>query len=392
MNFIQAFKMAKKSIMGNKKRSFLTMLGIIIGVSSVITLIGLVSGFTNDAKGRVIGMGTNNISVHIMGRADSSRTVSLEEVKKFANDNPSLVKAIIPMIGGDVTVKHENQNFLSSLQGTNELYGVVQNIKASQGRFLSALDVEQRQNAVLLGSYVARKLFPRGDSLNKEIKINGELYNVIGIVSERQNSTVHSDDNAVYIPYTSAVRLMQDSTLHDFIIQSVTPETVDLTVGKINSFLYKIYNSTDDYSIFSQKAMLKQFNSIANMLAAMMGGIAGISLLVGGIGIMNIMLVSVTERTREIGVRKAIGASRGSIMTQFLIEAVMISALGGVLGILLGLGLCSVISAFIGFKTATSIGSIMLAFGFSVVVGVFFGWSPANKASKLRPIEALRSY
>lgn len=391
MNFMQAFKMSMKSIMGNKKRSFLTMLGIIIGVSSVITLIGLVTGVTDNIKNRAIGMGTNLVSVSIIGRAGSNRNVSLEEVEKFEADNSNLIKAIIPSIGGEVMVKYENENLTSTLEGTDEKYESAENTKPTQGRFISALDVEQRQNVALLGSYVAKKLFPKGDGLKKGIKLNGELYYVIGIIEEKASSAAHSKDDKIYIPFTSAVRLMQDAVLHYFDAEAATPEATDAVVAKIESFLYRIFDSTEAYSVFSQKAILKEFEKVTGMLTAMLSGIAGISLVVGGIGIMNIMLVSVTERTREIGVRKAIGASRGSIMTQFLIEAIMISTLGGIIGIMLGLSTCSIIGTLIGIKSATSLWAIMLAFGFSVVVGVFFGWSPANKASKLRPIEALRS-
>lgn len=391
MNFVQSFKMAIKSILGSKKRSFLTMLGIIIGVASVIALIGLARGATGNVTEQLESIGTNLINVSVTGRAGSNRSVSIEDVQRFASENPDSIEAVIPSLGGSVTAKYGNKNLTTSLEGTNQYYDTARNTKPTQGRFISDLDVEQRQNVAVLGAFVAKELFPDGNALKKEIKINGEVYYVIGVVEEKSSGTAHSTDDKVYIPYSSAARLLQDSKLRSFAIQTVSPEATDVAMKKLEDFLYKIYNTTDAYSIFNQKDMLNTLNQMTGMLTAMLGGIAGISLIVGGIGIMNIMLVSVTERTREIGIRKAIGASRGSIMTQFLIEAVLVSALGGIIGILLGFLLCSGLGSVLGIKATASFGTISLAFGFSVAVGVFFGWSPANRASKLRPIEALRS-
>jgi putative ABC transport system permease protein len=279
----------------------------------------------------------------------------------------------------------------STLEGTSEQYETARNTKPSKGRFISVLDVEQKQNVALIGTYVEKELFPNGDALDKEIKLNGNVYYVIGVIEEKSSSTAHSTDDKIYIPYTSAVRLMQNTTIRSFAIQAATPELTDEAMKRTESFLFEIFGSTEAYSIFNQKDLLETLNTMTGMLEAMLGGIAGISLVVGGIGIMNIMLVSVTERTREIGIRKAIGASRGSIMTQFLIEATMLSGLGGIIGIIIGIILVSVAGKLLGLEGSASLSTIMLAFGFSVGVGVFFGWSPANKASKLRPIEALRS-
>jgi putative ABC transport system permease protein len=391
MNFMQAFKMAMKSILGSKKRSFLTMLGIIIGVASVIGLIGLASSATGSVTSQLEGMGTNLLNVSLIGRADSNRTVSLSEIKEFAAENSDVISAVIPSVSGSITVKYGNENLTSTLEGTSEQYETARNTKPSKGRFISVLDVEQKQNVALIGTYIEKELFPNGDALNKEIKLNGEVYYIIGVIEEKSSSTAHSTDDKIYIPYTSAVRLMQDSRLRSFAIQAATPELTDTAMQRTETFLYGIFGSTDAYSIFNQKDMLKTLDTMTGMLQAMLGGIAGISLVVGGIGIMNIMLVSVTERTREIGIRKAIGASRSSIMAQFLIEATLLSGLGGVIGIIIGIALVSVAGKLLGLEGSASLSTIMLAFGFAVGVGVFFGWSPANKASKLRPIDALRS-
>lgn len=391
MNLYQTFKMAMKSVLGNKKRSFLTMLGIIIGVASVIALIGLASGATGDITERLQGLGTNLISVSIDGRSDSNRIVTLKDIDNFAMDNAKIVEAVIPSVSGSITAKYGNENITTILEGTNEKYETARNTKPTKGRFISSLDVEQRQNVAMVGTYVANKLFPHEDPLNKQIKLNGEVYYVIGVIEEKSNSTARSTDDKIYIPYTSAVRLMNNARLTSFSIQAASPEAVDTVMEKLEAFLFKIYQSQKSYYIFNQKDMLKEVDSAKAILSTMLGGIAGISLVVGGIGIMNIMLVSVTERTREIGVRKAIGASRGSILLQFLIEAVVLSGLGGIAGVGLGITLVKVIGTIAKIKAVASFGTIMLSFGFSVAVGVFFGLSPANKASKLRPIDALRS-
>lgn len=391
MNFIQPFKMALKSIMGSKKRSFLTMLGIIIGVASVIALIGLASGATGNVTEQLEGMGTNLINVAVSGRNNSNRTVSLKDIQDFANDNTDIIQAVIPSISGSIKVKYGTDNLDSTLEGTNEHYETARNTKPTEGRFISALDVEQRQNVAMLGTYVAKQLFPNEDPLNKEIKINGEVYYVIGIIEEKSTSAAKSTDDKVYIPYTSAVRLMQNANLRSFAIQAVTPEATDAVMTKLEAFLYKVFGTKDAYSIFNQKDILKTLGNMTAMLNTMLGGIAGISLVVGGIGIMNIMLVSVTERTREIGIRKAIGASRESILIQFLIEAVVLSGLGGIVGVIFGVSLVKILGNLMNIKAVASLSTVMLSFGFALGVGVFFGISPANKASKLRPIEALRS-
>lgn len=390
MIFIQAFKMAIKSILGNKKRSFLTMLGIIIGVASVIALIGIATGATSGVTSSLNSMGTNLISVNMPGR-NSNRKVSLEEIQAFGEKNKDIIEAVIPSISGTVTVKYGSKNLSTTLEGTNEKYETVKNTKPTKGRFITAMDVEQRQNVVLLGTYVANQLFPNGDGLGKEIKINGTIYYVVGLIEEKSTSKEKSGDDKIYIPYSSAIRLLKNANLKSFSIQAKTAEATDAVMNKLEAFLYDVFKDDDAYFILNQKEMLETLNKTTSTLTTMLGGIAGISLIVGGIGIMNIMLVSVTERTREIGVRKAIGASRGSIMAQFVIEATVVSGLGGIIGIVMGIIICIVAGKLLNMETSPTASTAMMAFGFSVGVGIFFGWSPANTASKLRPIEALRS-
>lgn len=244
--------------------------------------------------------------------------------------------------------------------------------------------------ASLIGTYVSQELFGNTSPLGQEIKINGEIFQVIGLLETKSNSSQGSDDDRVIIPYTTAQRLTRNANVNTYFIQAKTSETVDYAMTAVENFLFSIFQNTDSYRIMNQTELLEQFSAITGTLTMMLGGIAGISLLVGGIGIMNIMLVSVTERTKEIGIRKAIGAKRSNILQQFLIEAVVVSSMGGIIGILFGFLLSSIIGRITQIPATPSVSIVMISFSFSAFVGVFFGWYPANKASKLNPIQALR--
>jgi putative ABC transport system permease protein len=389
VNWIQSFRMALKSIASNKMRSALTMLGIIIGVSAVITMVSLVQSTTRQVTESLQSMGTNMINVMIMGRG-STRTVTEKDLMDFAAKNADVIEAVAPMINGSAAVKFGNRNISTSLEGTNEAYRTVRNTEVQQGRFINALDVERRQKVVLIGTYIAQELFPGVNPVGQQLKLNGDLFTVAGVLEAKSNSSQGSQDDKVIIPYTTATRLLRNSTIRNFYVQAKTPETVELAMTALEGFLFKTFNSTDAYMVFNQADMLESINETTRTMTMMLGGIAGISLLVGGIGIMNIMLVSVTERTREIGIRKAIGAKRRNILEQFLIEAVVVSCMGGVAGIVLGIVLSSFIGNLMGMVIQASLFTIALSFTFSVFIGVFFGWYPANKASRLNPIEALR--
>lgn len=390
MKWLESFGMALKSIASNKIRAGLTMLGIIIGVSSVITMVSLVEGSTSQVTAQLESMGTNLISVTINGRG-STRSVSEDEIFEFAEKNSDVIEAIAPQITSSVTVKIGNKNISTTLEGTNEAYRTARNTDVEQGRFLNALDVERRQKVVLIGTYVAQELFGQSNPLGQKIKINGEIFTVVGILEMKSNSTAQSGDDKVIIPYTTAKRLLRNSNIKTFNVQGKTPETVDQAMTVLQDFLYSVFHDSDSYRVFNQADILDSVSQVTGTLTMMLGGIAGISLLVGGIGIMNIMLVSVTERTKEIGIRKAIGAKRRNILQQFLIEAIVVSCIGGIIGILIGMGLSSLIGKFTGIPAQPSLFTTMMSFSFSALVGVFFGWYPANKASKLNPIQALRT-
>lgn len=389
MNIFQACRMAIKSISGNKVRSMLTMLGIIIGVSAVIILVSLGEGTSNTIKSNIESLGTNMITVNIMGRG-SNRNIEENDLFSFANANTDIVESVAPSIRGNVTVKSGNKNLTTSLEGTNAAYRTIRNANVQQGRFLSVLDVERRQKVVLLGTYVANELFAGTSPIGQKIKINGDVFTVIGLLEERQGSSEGSNDDTVIIPYTTAKRLLRNANIGTFYVQAKSAESTDRVMEELENLLFKKFKNNNAYRIFNQAEMLDTINETTRTLTMMLGGIAAISLVVGGIGIMNIMLVSVTERTREIGIRKAIGAKRRSILTQFLIESIVVSCTGGIIGIIFGYGMSQLIGNIMKISAQPSFFTLMISFGFSAFVGIFFGFYPASKASKLNPIQALR--
>ena len=390
MNYSQAIKMSIKSIMGNKMRSLLTMLGIIIGVAAVIIMISLVQGSTKSILSRLESMGTNMISVTLTGQK-SNKVLTMKEMQALVDKNPSLLSAVAPTINSNVTIKVGTENAKTSLIGTNDAYSTILNTKVqSGGRFMSAMDVQERRNVAMIGSYIAKLTYPDTSPIGKEIKIEGQIFTIIGILEVKSTSTAGSTDDRVMIPYTTATRLIKNSSVRSFSFQAYNTEVSDKTLAVLNTYLKKELKSEDAYRVFNQADLLETVSEMTGVMTAMLGGIAGISLLVGGIGIMNIMLVSVTERTREIGIRKAIGARRKSILIQFLIESIVVSCMGGIIGVIVGMLGTWGIGNLIKISATPSFGTILLAGGFSIAVGVFFGLYPANKASKLNPIEALR--
>lgn len=390
MKWIESFRMALKSIGTNKGRASLTMLGIIIGVSAVIIMVSLVQGSTRRVTDQLESFGTNTINVTILGRG-SNRSIRIDEMLEFAEDNSDKIEAVVPFITSSVTVKFGTNNVSTTLQGTNETYKTAKNTDVQQGRFFNALDIERRQKVAMIGTYISQELFGDMSPLGKEIKINGEVFQVIGLLENKSSSSQGSDDDRVIMPYTTAQRLIRNTKVNMYFIQAKTSKTVDYAMTAVENFLFSVFQNTDSYQIMNQAQLLKQFSSITGTLTVMLGGIAGISLLVGGIGIMNIMLVSVTERIKEIGIRKAIGAKRSNILQQFLIEAIVVSSMGGIIGILFGFLVTSVISQVAQIPATPSVSIVMISFSFSALVGIFFGWYPANKASKLNPIQALRA-
>lgn len=395
MNFSklsQSFKMSMKSIMSNKGRSALTMLGIIIGVASVIILTGIGNGATSSITDSLSSLGTRMITVSMSrgGWGGSTRTVSLSDMEKFLTENPDLVESMSPAISGSVLLKHENKNTTSSFSAYDASYAEIKDTNVESGRFISELDVKNRSYVCIIGSYIANEYFG-GNAIGKTVKLNGTPFKIVGVYKELGDSSENSSDNAVTIPYTTAMRFLKNKNITSFYFNASSEDAVDTAVAELKAYIKKRLGSDDGYYVASVAEMMDTINEIMGTLTAMLAGIAAISLIVGGIGIMNIMTVSVSERIREIGIRKAIGARTTDILMQFLVESAILSSMGGVVGILLGSLLGVFVCKLINIQFVAKTNMVLLAFGFSLFIGIFFGIAPAKKAAKLHPIDALRS-
>ncbi|RKP56871.1 FtsX-like permease family protein [Cohnella endophytica] len=389
MNFLQAVKMALKSILSNKLRSLLTMLGIIIGVTAVIALVALGQGATKSVTANLESLGTNLLTVNIVGRGSTS-TLKITDAVAFA-DKVKGIQYIAPTSTQSTSVKYGTTTKTVSVIGTNADYAPLRDYKVASGRFLAQIDLDVYQKVAVIGATTATDLFGFADPLGEYILIQGTRYKVVGVLEAKGSSTTGSNDEVVMIPQTSAERLFKSIGVRTIYVQVATTDQIDSVVAGLETELSAHFRgNTDSYRVFNQSDALSTLSSVTSTLTLALAGIAGISLLVGGIGIMNIMLVSVTERTREIGIRKAIGAKRRDILIQFLIESMVLSGLGGLLGIGIGIGAAQGASSAFKMDIAFSLNVIIIAFVFSVAIGVLFGMFPANKAAKLKPIDALR--
>lgn len=392
MIVLSAIKMAWESILANKMRSFLTMLGIIIGVGAVIILVSLVEGLSGSITDSFDSLGMTNITASAMGNY-ATRSFDYEDVEKLMWEHPDLIAGFYPSSSGSATIRVGGNNQDVSVTGVNEYYASANKLDTQLGRFVNAVDMENSSKVAVIGEYNAIELYGSvNEALGKTVKINGDPFTVIGIL-DRQTDDVeqYSSDDALYIPYSTAVKTLRTGKMTSFTAFAKDKDCVSEAMDVIEKFMYDIYQDEDRYRVFNLQEVLDQINDIMGTLGAVLGGIAGISLLVAGIGIMNIMLVSVTERTREIGIRKSIGAKRSSILLQFIVEAMTLSVVGGIIGLIFGAGVAILIGNLIGISARPTVGVIFLAIGFSSAVGLFFGFNPARKASKLNPIEALRS-
>ena len=388
INIKQTFKMAMSSIFSNKTRSFLTMLGVIIGVSAVIILVSIGQGTTKSVTDSIEGMGSNLLTVNIKGRgADTS--LDIEDVASFEDFIGVGKVSGSSSLNGDIKSGNTTLEGIS-VTGTDEDYLSILNYEMTEGRFVSDTDVDGRQKVAVIGSEIRSELFGSASAVGQTIKINGQTFTIIGSLAEKGSSMMGSSDEIVIIPLTSAQRLSGDTSIKTIYVKAESKETVDVAKAYMENYLLREFKDEDAYSVFDQSEVLDTVGSVTGMLTAMLGGIAGISLLVGGIGIMNIMLVSVTERTREIGIRKAIGAKYADILIQFIIESIVLSGMGGIIGIVLGIGGSFAIGKLVGIETVVSSGIVILSTLFALAVGVIFGIYPANKAAKLNTIDALR--
>ena len=395
MNIERTFRLSIKNILSSKGRSLLTMLGIIIGVAAVIVIVGLGNGMETYMKESFQSMGTNLLTVNVIGRG-SARSVSVDDMYHIADENSDLFVAMSPTVSVSATIKVGSE-VLEDTQatGVGEDYLSMKKFTMENGRFIQYADNLSRSKVCVIGSFIAQEWFS-GNALGESIKINGNYYEIVGVLNEISDSTEGSSDDCVYLPYTTGAKAMGTGTITSFSFEMASEDNVQESKDAIESALYEVFGSTDAYMIISLSEMLDTMTSMVNIVVTILALIAGISLVVGGVGIMNIMLVSVSERTREIGIRKALGAKRRDVLFQFVLEAGITSALGGVIGILIGYLLSSagtiLISVMLseGVKIVPSIASVMIAFGISAGIGVVFGYLPAKKAAQLNPIDALR--
>ncbi|EUJ22094.1 ABC transporter permease [Listeria grandensis FSL F6-0971] len=394
---LQSMKMAWKQLKTSKMRSFLTMLGIIIGVSSVILLVSLGKGVTDQVNSQMGDLGSNLVTV-MNTSTNPNDKFTYDDVLKYKNIDG--VKSISPELSGQVKATFDYKSKDLKLIGTNEQYKDARGLKLDAGRFLLPIDVEYGQKIAVIGPNVASDLFGFSDPIGEYIRVNGMPYKVVGVLKEKGASMMGSSDDQIFVPLSAAQRLLKDTNVRTFYVETDTAEDVDRVVNTLESRLsiHFNYNEADSasgetapYQVINQQEILNAFDTISSTLTTALGAIAGISLVVGGIGIMNIMLVSVSERTREIGIRKALGAKKRDILTQFLIESIVISVVGGLVGIAIGVSGALAFGSLAGIPSGITAPTIIGAFLFSMLIGVIFGITPANKASKLRPIDALRS-
>ncbi len=385
MKFTQALKMAFVALRGNKMRSFLTMLGIIIGVVAVTLLISVVQGATGEITGQIESLGSNLLQVRFSGAEPTYLTLS--DIRKL-EDDPS-IWGVTGVVAKTTNVKAGDESDSYSVEGVTNVYQQITGQAIKQGRFISDMDSEAHTYSAVVGINVADELFGTQDCLGNTLNIEGYDFTIVGLLEESSTMLANKDDTII-IPLTTAQRLFSDKEFTYIYVSASTPDTVDAAETTTDKFLIRELGDDEDYMIINQSAILDVMNEVMSVMTILLSGIAAISLVVGGIGIMNIMLVSVTERTREIGIRKAIGAQKSDILSQFLVEAVVLSVAGGVIGIGLSFLGLQVIGTAMDIGMSMNAGTVALALGFSAFVGVVFGIYPANKAAKLNPIDALR--
>ena len=390
----QSFKMAIKSIAGNKMRAVLTMLGIIIGVMALVILVSLVSGATSSVTDTVSSLGSDMLTVSISD--DKNDPVTLEDLEEWtARDE---IGKAAPVAQESVTGKYGTTTENVTLYGTTSAYFDIEDLQLQLGRSLKTTDLENHNTVCVISQTTATELVGYTDCIGDEISLNGMKFRIVGVLEEDESLTASlmGESYEAYIPYTTLVRLSTTTTekITSFYMTAGENYSMDEAEAAMDEILYERFDADDDaYTIISSDAMEEAMSSITSILTILLGGIAAISLIVGGIGIMNIMLVTVTERTREIGIRKAIGATRGAILLQFLIEAVVLCMMGCLVGIFLSwciLKVAAVIVSSLSLSFDMNFNVVMIAVIFCFMIGVVFGLYPANKAAKMKPIDALR--
>ncbi len=405
MLFKETIQMAIEALWANKMRSLLTMLGIIIGVGAVIAMVSIGMGVRKNVQDSIASLGSNMLIVNasatknaagVRQAAGSNVRLKLEDaeaIKKKIDD----AEYVSPTVQKNYQIVNGNQNWNTQVVGAMPEYMNIRSLAISNGTFITQKDVDSNSRVAVIGTTVAENLF--GEDVNpvgKNIRINNDPFKVVGLLESKGQSSVGQDqDDTVIIPITTAMnRIMAMDHIQSISVQVISADKMDSVQSEIETLMRQRHRITgdkeDDFTVRNLTSIMETMTSTTTMITLLLGSVAGISLLVGGIGIMNIMMVSVTERTREIGIRKALGATYSNIMMQFLIEAVFVGIIGGFIGIGLGCGLATAIAQFGGFNTVITIEPILVSFFFSVGISLFFGIYPARKAAKLDPIEALR--
>ncbi len=404
MNGTNLFKIALRALANNKLRAFLTMLGIIIGVASVITMLAIGQGSKKSIQTQIAEMGSNMIMIHPGGdmrggvRRDASemQTLKLENYEKL-RDETNFLAAISPNVSSSGQFVCGNNNYPSSVNGVGLEYLEIRQLKVESGSMFTAADIQSSAKVCIIGKTIADNLFPDGsDPIGKVIRFNKIPFRVIGVLkSKGYNSMGQDQDDVVLAPYTTVMkRLLAVTYLQGIFASALSEDMTDYATDEITTILRREHKlkdtDEDDFTIRSQQELSTMLNSTTDLMTTLLACIAGISLIVGGIGIMNIMYVSVTERTREIGLRMSVGARGVDILSQFLIEAIMISITGGIIGVIIGCGASWVVKSIAHWPIYIQPWSVFLSFAVCTVTGVFFGWYPAKKAADLDPIEAIR--
>ena len=396
----ETFRQAIQNVWSNKLRTFLTMLGIIIGVMAVIVIVGLGNGMTKSMRDSFSSLGTNTLNIQVWGYG--SRTASVDDLYNIVDRNRDLIQAISPEIDfsgtGNLKIGTNTYRWVT-INGVDENYTSMRNYQIAQGRGLQYMDIKDNKQVCVVGDYINRVAFG-GNAVGQTLKVGANKFLVVGVLAAKVSDAdmqESSDDNCVYLPYSTVMRLSDQSMVNNYTAVMADESRANEAKAAVENGLLALLGDENNYYVYSASEWLEEMNKMINMVIVILTGIASISLLVGGIGIMNIMLVSVTERTKEIGIRKALGAKERVILAQFVTEAATTSALGGALGIVLGyivsMAANRVLPMFtdgMDITVSPSINSIVVAFGISVGIGVLFGYLPAKRAAKLNPIDALR--
>lgn len=391
----ETFRQAIQNVWSNKLRTFLTMLGIIIGVMAVIVIVGLGNGMTKSMRDSFSALGTNTLSIQVWGYG--SRTVPVEEMYDICQRHSNLIKAVSPQVnfGGNAsgTLKIGTTSYRwSNISGVDENFTEMKNYQIVQGRGLQYMDMQDNKQVCVIGDYLNRVAFG-GNGVGQTLKIGANKFRVVGVLSAKVSDPTMqqgSDDDCVYLPYTTVMRLSSQSMVDCYTAMMADESLANEAKTTMEEELMSILKTENGYYVYSASEWLEEMNKMINMVIVILTGIASISLLVGGIGIMNIMLVSVTERTREIGVRLAIGATADEVLMQFLIEAVVLACLGGVLGVILAFGASAVLTTVMDLPYVFDLTINIVSFGFAALTGIIFGYFPARNAARLDPIEAVR--